>query len=394
MKIFAALSVCLGLLEVAAAIAPDNEAARTPIGARSDGLNWQDWTAISVGQYNFAPGSFVSTFDGNQLFAIREDGIVCTATVDKNGVWSRWSEIATNYQMHPKTRISATWNPWARRVELYATAIDGYVWMTLQNPDLSWQPWDPISTATKMGDGAPVTIFWAHNNTVMELFAASENKNIVTCRREYSADFTEWQPIRPDTQVPPGAFITYRDDPSIEGARQLYVIDVNGQAKSCPWDTRTGRWKPCGIIHQTPMRPGALIAMQKYYGNGDLLVTTNGSGFAYSSDKLGGNDWLPVDSRLNAMPGAEIALYVQGKNEFLFVTNQYGKILFTARTRDENNTPDTPWFGWTIMKQLDNMVSGGAVNVFPDPNTREMRIYVAGADNNVWTNWYKTNSAR
>lgn len=390
MKVFHVLVACLNLLGLAAAIAPEAEAYGSRISARDDPqFGWQNWTAISPGQFNLTPGSYVATFDGNQLFAIRQDGVVCMATVDKNGVWSAWKETATNVQLHGKARIATTLNVYSRMIELYATAIDGNVWGTVQKPDGSWQPWALISTVYQMGDGAPITIFWNHNYTVMELFVASQAGNIVTCHRDYSGGFSYWQPVRPDTQVPPGAAITYRDDFSVaDGARELYVVDVNGQARMCPWDTQVGQWKPCVAVHKTPMRPGAVIANQ-YYPSGDLQVSTNSSGFVYSSEAAGGADWVPVDSGSNIKPGTDITLYVQNKNEFIFGTNQYGRVLFTARTRHDNQPPNAPWYGWSIVYPLNTQIpSGAAINAYPDPNTRHLTIFIVGWDYNVWSNWW------
>ncbi|XWW97705.1 hypothetical protein V2A60_005691 [Cordyceps javanica] len=378
-----------GLQVLAVAAAGDNTVDSPPVRGRRAGYpGWQDWTSVSPGDFKFNPGAFVSTLEDSTstLFAVRSDGVVCTTSSDYNtSVYVPWTPTATNYRMDVRSRIAATFNINEWRLELYATAADGFVWTTYRSQDGRWHAWDPVSTSTRMGPAAPITVTWNGNRTTVELMAASQNGTMVTARRTNAGSWTDWQPIRPDTAVPPAAALTVVGDNADDPNRRIYVVDGHGVARCCPWSSPLKSWQFCYQVHPRVMRPGALISARDNWIS-PLLVTTSSDGFIWTSDRFQHDDWTAVAGSSAIQPGADAALYVAGDNQFLFGTDRTGLIRFTGRTRD---SAGSDWVVWSNVNPLSVIPPGAAVNAVRNPNTGRMTALVIGADGNVWSNWWQ-----
>lgn len=376
MKAIAIFLLGLKAVQAVSISSPSDEAERLPIGARDAGYpGWQYWTPVSRGDSQFNPGAFVSSLDSTSsvLFAVRKDGIVCTTSlnIDTNE-YKPWTPTGSNYKFDLNSRITATFNILGRRAELYATAVDGYVWTTYQYPDGSWHVWDPVSTSTRMGTAAPITATWNGNLTTLELITTSTNGTMVPTSRTNLGAWSQWSAIRPDTSVPPGAFITSVGDNTDDGNRRLFVVDKQGSARCCPWSFSYQSWQYCYEFHPRVMRPGALISARDHWMS-PLLVTTSSDGYIWTSDRFQHDDWTGIVNSTPVQPGAEATLYVQGDNQFIYGTDKNGLIRFTGRTRD---SATSDWVVWSNVMPFNVIPGGAAVNAVRNRGTGNMTAFI------------------
>ncbi|KAJ6785184.1 hypothetical protein PWT90_01595 [Aphanocladium album] len=347
---------------------------------------WGDWTAVSQSDFEFAPGGFVSTMDGStsMLFAVRSDGIVCTTTLDFNtNEYKPWTPVATNYRIDINSRVAVYENIIDRRIEIFATAVDGFVWTAYRTPDGRWSVWDPVSTATRMGPAAPITVDWSEDKLTVELIAASSNGTMMSTSRIRAGPWSDWRPIRPDVSVPPGAFITTIGGRTDDGYRKIYVVDTEGQARVCGWSFSSKSWQYCSPWFSRRMRPGALIAARDDYPS-PLLATTSTDGTIWISDKWR-QDWTAIPNSRPIQPGAEVNMYVYLQNQFVFGTSSRGWVMHSARTRSD---PSSDWLGWWDVMAFNGVPAGAAVNTTRERSSENVAIFIIDNDGRVWRNFF------
>lgn len=388
-------SIILILLQIIQVIAfgasHDDDLDGTPIGGRDVIYQgWREnWTLVGDGSSKFNPGAYVTTVETDgirTLFAVRIDGMVCWTHFDSSvGQYAPWAPLATNYKMDVRSRISVFWNRFLPGLEVYATAVDGYVWTTRQEYNYTWTDWDPVDTSMKMGPAAPLSVMHDYNTTIIEIVGSARNGSIITTLRSGDGPWTEWAPIRNDVAVPPSGYMNMVGN-SLDDTRFLYIVDWQGQARRCPWVNSS--WQYCIPVHPRRMRPGAYMVTWDYRPT-PLLVTTSDDGHAWFSDDLGaGSDWYAVDSSSALAPGAEPAIFVLSHWEWLFGTDRNGVVKYTMRTRDDNYTINTPWPSWSSIPAFDQIPAGAQVNVASDHDTARINCILIGKDGNVWRNFW------
>ena len=359
---------------------------------------WQPWTQVNPGSRP-ADGPVTAVWRDAEhldLFTTGSEGTVRTNFWERDTPWPGWTPL-DGPRLAPGARVAAVWRA-PLHLDLFGGTADGTVYSTFWDPSTGWRAgWFPISPATRLDGGAPITAVW-RDASHLDLFGVAADGTVRTTFWEQTTGWRPWAGMAGGPPTLPGVTVAavWRAPQHLD----LFTTGYDGSVLTAYWEPSTG-WQPWRVV-PTPNprhmgRGASVTAVWRDDRHLDLFVsgtrTTGPQGTVWSTYfefATGWAAWFPIHPEQElSVTGTVAAEWTPGRGRLdLFTTGPRPTSpdggVWTTSWR-----PSTGWVPWRSVAPDLKVAAPNASVAAGWWRTDRLFIEVNGPDGGVYRTYWE-----